>query len=106
MPAPNPLTKIILRNARDAENASANTGLPLIKSYRSGLGNALVSAGRIMTSASGGGKAYGFANGAKFDDLVYAIDEAEALWIFYSTSQIAALLDTPPLRQTQKRFAC
>lgn len=79
-------------------------GLTLLKSYRAGLGSLLVSAGRLMNNATGGGKSYAFANGYKVEELASAIDEAEPIWITYTTAQLAILLDTPPIKTTQARF--
>lgn len=106
MPAPNALCKTILRNARDAENAVAHSGITLIKSYRAGLANVLTTAGRLMINSSGGGKSYAFASGSKVEDFAAALDEAEAIWIQYTSAQISLLLDQVPMKSALIRFAC
>lgn len=99
MPAPVPLVKLLLRQARAAEDGDA-----YFLGLQTTCAEIAASGGTQLTSASAAGKAYTYAVGYSIAALTEALDEAQGIWAEYSEAQIARMLDTRPRRTTYGTF--
>ena len=101
---PSSLCKSLLRHARD------NDGAATLSTIRTTVMTSVADNGRVMISASGGGKAYSFLSGTPQSDILAALDEAEGIYAQYEddleglATYLDNLLKRAPIRKTVATF--